>query len=342
MSLDIHICGPGFGEMVLLCWNEGGTRRAGLIDFYAESENIDPLLNNWFSPEGVDHLAFVAVTHPHLDHLRNVHALLRKKRGKVERIWRWPGLDEDFLIPYFGKLAKAFPESVNHPKERSRCVKEFLVECRKQLFQEGTGKPILSPISQINRIYPLDQSNSDLTVTSFSPWEDCIFRFTEIVVAGVRAKGKVMDTHRECNLISTGFIVQYKGAQILLCGDVEKENWAEFLKHEPICPLRPCVVKVGHHGSCTGSIDEMWGVDGFVGKHRPIAVITPWNQRLPESAVINSILSSGSQLFVTGNQRPRTIDRLSRIHLRVSEKGAAEVVWMSPSVVEGRKLIHKG
>ena len=115
---------------------------------------------------------------------------------------------------------------------------------------------------------------------------------------------------------------------------MERGNWNELRSSDECPDFRPSVVKVSHHGSSTGRIDGMWGPEGFLGRHAPIAVITPWYARLPEQTVIDEILSGGSQVYITGRQhRFRTEDRLSHVHVRVHTDGRAEIVSKSPSVV---------
>jgi hypothetical protein len=77
----------------------------------------------------------------------------------------------------------------------------------------------------------------------------------------------------------------------------------------------------------------MWGAAGFLGKDRPIVVVTPWNQKLPEAKVLDEIKSSGCDTYLTGQQRHRVEEGLSRIHIRVHEDGRRpDVVFLAPSV----------
>ena len=135
--------------------------------------------------------------------------------------------------------------------------------------------------------------------------------------------------------MSNAFVINYGTAQIILGGDMEEENWCELIKSEKCPEFRPCVVKVSHHGSTTGRIAGMWGASGFLGKHRPVCVITPWQgggRKLPCLSDLDEIVDSSAATYITGAQRHRIIDRLSRVQFRISQEGNVRCVFKSGSV----------
>lgn len=332
MALDVHICGPGFGEMILLRWEENGSPRAALVDIYSPSPDVDPLMD-WLETQGVRHLSFVAITHPHLDHINNAGAVLRRFAGRIDHVWFWPGLNQAAYAMYFNKLACRFPQSPNHLQKRARAVSDFFGECKRQFFDQQLGRPILQPLQRLTRIYPAAGPTQQIEVNCISPWDAPSMRFINLVAAGIAPGGVVTDTHREANLVSAGFVIAYGASTVLLGGDMEHENWAEWINSGGCSNIAPCLVKVSHHGSPTACVNGMWQAGGFFGRSRPVAVITPWNRTLPVQGVLDEIVASGAETYVTGQQRPRMYDNLSRVQIRVyGDNRPAAVVFKSQSV----------
>jgi beta-lactamase superfamily II metal-dependent hydrolase len=318
--------------MILLRWDENGSSRAALIDAYSPTGKVGSLVK-WLRGIGVGGFTFVAVTHPHLDHLFNLDGILSAFVGNVEYAWFWPGLNQAAYVMYFNKLARRFPNSPNMLGTRAAAVSAFFNECDRQFYGLQLGRPVLLPVRALSRIYPVAGASNGMDVLCISPWEDPSMRFISLVGSGIRAGGVVTDTHRESNLVSAGFVVTYGASQVVLGGDMEEANWRPLLQSCD-CPIfSPCVVKVSHHGSSNGRVSGMWGAAGFLGKDRPIVVVTPWNQKLPEAKVLDEIKSSGCDTYLTGQQRHRVEEGLSRIHIRVHEDGRRpDVVFLAPSV----------
>lgn len=329
MPLDIYIHGPGFGEMVLLRWREGKELRAALVDVYCPNSKLDPFLS-WLRLQGVHRLAFIALTHPHLDHICNADAILRAYEGRVDRLWRWPGLDQPSYIAYFTRLARTF--SSDELRRRAFAVGDLFEEHIRQFYQHRLGRPELTPFQTGNCIYPVGPTTSTVEFICVSPWEEPLLEFLHMIKVGIDPTRAVTHVHSKCNLVSGGFLVRYGKAQVLLGGDMEADNWRALRASSTFADIDPCVVKVSHHGSRTSCVDGMWGPTGFLSRRKPVAVITPWNRTLPDWGVIDTIRSSGGQVYLTGVSQPRIDDGLPHIHLRVSEDATVQVIHQSPSI----------
>jgi hypothetical protein len=333
VPLEVYVCGPGFGETVVLMWQEGGTRCAALVDCFAGPRG--QFLISWLQELGVDHLSFVVASHPHVDHIFNMYHVLARYQGEIGRFWWWGGMGEIDTITYFRKLAGKFPENSNHLSARAKAIEQLLIERARQLTQYG--KPPQEIMGEVMAVYPLPaMAGSALRALSLSPWADQRLNYMRIVAEGIKPHGVIEDTHREMNLISSALLVTYGSAQVVLGGDVEQSNWKD-LRNSGRCPaLSPCVVKVSHHGSSTGRIDEMWSEGGFFGRQdrAPVAVLTPWRGTLPEKSVIDEIRGAGCKVCVTGQPigSGRTRPLKSFVHLQVQENGLADVVEHSANV----------
>jgi len=86
MALDLWIYGPGYGETTVLVWDEAdGSKKAAIVDNYGgnSAKGQPALLCLGQKQYGNPPLAFVAATHPHLDHVRNFHVVLENCGAKL-------------------------------------------------------------------------------------------------------------------------------------------------------------------------------------------------------------------------------------------------------------------
>jgi hypothetical protein len=171
-------------------------------------------------------------------------------------------------------------------------------------------------------------------VHSLSPWKRPRLKFLRHVGTSIDRRGGVTEGTTVANAVSLGLLVKYGRSEIVLGGDVEAPNWRAFHASESCPNLDPCLVKVSHHGSKSGCIRGMWN-GGFFGRQKkpPIAVVTPWQGRLPDPHVLDEIRPAVRELYVTGQSvggRGRSLR--SFVHVEVDETGNAKVVAHSPNV----------
>src|SRR5438128_1286735 len=82
-GLELHVLGGGEGESIILRCPDG---HWGVIDCFNPSTKVeDNPTVNFLVNRGVQELAFACVTHPHSDHYRGMHEVVRKFRPK--RFW---------------------------------------------------------------------------------------------------------------------------------------------------------------------------------------------------------------------------------------------------------------
>jgi len=332
MSLDVFVCGPGFGETIVLRWQENGKTCGALVDAYAGARGL-PLIN-WLKDLGIESLAFVVVTHPHLDHFWNLHSVIVHFAGKVDVMWWWGGLQSSYYIAYFNHLKTVCPASGNDLGRRARQL-ELLFKKRRKVFQ-AYGKPALENVLGVETLYPFGDEPKGISISSFSPWQGSLDKFTRIVRAGTE-ECRVEDNHQEANLASLGLIIRFGEAQVVLGGDVEEENWKSFRQSGHCSSLTPCLVKVSHHGSQNGTIGGMWTSGGFFSSRKPpIAVITPYRGLLPQKQIVQDIRRAGCRVFVTGQPLPGQDIRpwKSFVHFCVDETGNAKPVNRGPNIAE--------
>lgn len=364
MALELWVHGPRYGESILMTWQEAGTaagqtvNKAALIDCHGVHEPIghgltpdsgvlaplEKLPEPWS-------LAFVAGTHPHLDHvasLAEVLADLGEDKARVESTIWWGGHFSDTLEFHRARSAHHRKTGQKNRAKASVAAVEFLLMA--QRLQTYQGKQMV-PHSRIVKLYHRNLPNHEGTIRvwGISPCETERDAYHAAMRKQNPEAAKL--TPVESNRASLGFLIQYKDAQIILGGDMEAANWQHFnaVRDEQhgddhdLPPLSPHVIKVSHHGSPTGLIPGMWVPgSGFFNtapgdKPKPVCIVTPWKRKLPDKLVINQMLSAGCRVVVTGlGVKPHlATDRLSErknrkvisyCHLRIHPDGAVEDV----------------
>ncbi len=336
MPLDVFINGADFGETIILRWEEGGLVCGGIVDCYAtedgERECFDVCA--WLDELRITRLRFAVATHPHLDHLQHFDKLLAKFEKKTDAFYYWGVLEPEMWVEYFealkmnrsnGAKAQRLPEKAQHALN--------LIAQAHQMSKPEEGLK-LATAQAVTRCFPLDPKRSSMVeLHSLGPWSRQRKAYLRRVGQSIDASGAVSEEPGAANAVSSAFLVKYGQAEIVLGGDMEGPNW-RALRKSGVCPeFNPCLIKVSHHGSKTGKIPGMWDGGFFGSKRRPlIAVVTPWNGRLPERPVLRRIKRAVTRFHVTGQKsagRGRSLR--SFVHVKVSATGEAEVVTNSPN-----------
>jgi hypothetical protein len=327
VSLELFIHGPGYGETIILRWrNKVGAWEGALIDGYSV-----PLFGNgapeareqWLASRlrelGLSRLRFLAITHPHDDHLCGLAAALREWSGEIEEAWYWNHLAAPLYLEYFDRLFSAYGGEEG-PGEQ---VAELLY-----FLHDRTQVKRLRPILGEEGIWQSgSESARPLTVRSIAPWFRSIFAYTRDVCRTYERR-KITYGQPRANRASLGFVLTYGESQIVLGGDMEAANWQDYTRRTGGVSLTPTIVKVSHHGSSNGRIDGMWTAEGFFGGRASgaLAVVTPWrtqkeqDRNLPEPAVIEEIRRAGFRVFETGiRETDRSLD--SHVHITIAGDG---------------------
>jgi hypothetical protein len=332
VSLDVFIYGPGFGEAIILRWqNKSGTFGA-LVDGLGAGEG------EWLAARlkalGIFQLKFLVATHPHLDHIENLAKAMGLLDWPVEYFWWWGGLGQQAFIEFYNRLAS------QHGRElqgTAAAVRDLLQDSR--IAEIERNRPRVLDVGFGGPMYQEARaSGPPLYVCSLSPCGGPLLRFARQVAGAIQRGGRIEHRYYDANLASISLLVEYGAAQIILGGDVEDANWSEMRRKPDLPKLRPSLVKVSHHGSRNGKIDGMWSSEGFFGRRGPssLAVVTPWRPRfereerrhLPDEETIEEICRAGFTTYVTGERDPEDLGRKidSFVHVQVEEDGTAKVV----------------
>ncbi len=338
MPLDVFVYGSGFGESILLIWTErdgaGTRRRAAFVDCYGgDTPDRHPALVDW-KGEGSPSVALVAITHPHLDHIRNSAVVMAAAGCNADHVVWWGGLTLDRTCAFYTLMKLVLNQNGEEPALAAGMTLNLLnelvaVRAGKSAYRTAPGTPqIHAPVCGVEPIpfYSGATPHGSFEVCAFSPSIGPQTPYVEWVNAQIKSKGGVTTTEKPkrkglANATSLGFLILYGNAQLVLGADVEHENWVPFRQFcTTKCrqPFDPVLVKASHHGSATGVHPDMWPVRrGFFGTGTTPSrhcVVTPWRKgtrNLPDPVVIEQISKAGYHVWETAPLLPG-VDRTTR------------------------------
>lgn len=331
-----HGLGSGGGGLI---------RHAGVIDSLGNSV-YHPTIKR-LNDEKWSRLAFVAATHPHLDHVESFVEILRKYAGRIDRILWWGGIDVARVVNVFDRLAAERALYGKEPGVAATHVAWFLDAARYLAGHFPRSLPRWPPVplqsvTGMEETYSAAIPGGIMRLSVISPWlrpQGDYVRDFESQIVRVAGGTRIVPCRVRANRTSLAFLIQYGKAQVLLGGDMESDNWTEFLRTYNGEILNPCLIKASHHGSRTAMLPQMWnrtcGAFGAMPAEQSVCVITPWRKGdrvLPLETEIRRIAESGYRVVVTGT--PKVTDVLnygsrlldSCVHVAVDTDGTAKIL----------------
>lgn len=300
-ALKVHVINAGYGESIVLELPDG---KFGVVDCYAPNlDNPDTNPTRKLLLElGVSELEFVCLTHPHRDHFRGMSHLL--EQFDVKRFWRFGAMSREHLVNLITFL-KADARERSDEKDLESA--NDLHRTFQLVASNAKGKNLeIWHVSDIKPLYPMPSASSGATstghveITGISPSSDRVERYHDSLSKCFDDSGALREKAPKLshNDVSVALLVRFGSSTVLLCGDVEKENWQTTLTRVTPANLAANAVKVAHHGSSTGYTDDLWSIlcDG----KETIAVITPSLQhKLPTQNAVDHIKAHANAVVTT-------------------------------------------
>ena len=94
--MDVFIYGPGFGEAIILRWQDQGGTAGALVD--GLGHHAGGWLVQRLQTLGISQLKFLVATHPHLDHIENLAKAMSLLDWPVDYFCWWGGLGQQAFI----------------------------------------------------------------------------------------------------------------------------------------------------------------------------------------------------------------------------------------------------
>jgi hypothetical protein len=235
--------GPGYGESIII---EAPPLPPAVIDCGTQrlARYVITYLKDVLKAK---ELSFLAVTHPHKDHMPGLTQVLEAFKSTRE-FWYFPGftagdglsrwidwakrngvadrLDDTF---YCASVARAWSYLSRSASGYGMDPKEM--RQRPNLFQSGFRIRCLLPVAGLADRFSLKLANC--------PQEDA-------------ASGSVSFSPPKANEACPVLLLRWKHNNILLCADAELPAWEAFIGARGRLPQPITYIKIGHHGSVNG------------------------------------------------------------------------------------------
>jgi hypothetical protein len=326
-ALRIYCMGPGFGESIVLHLPCGGW---GVVDSYhgAKGGTVD-----FLRELGVGRLKFFCLTHPHDDHYRGAHRIFSEYSGRIERLWRFPGLTVDYLK----RLAAATrardrfmgdPEAGPIAADYLRTVQCFVQE-RDKLDSDRYRQVIAPAVLLQDENYKIEAKGPDTRCI-----EDFQARFAKILVKS--APLLLNDEGGQLiNSISVVLAISFGDAQIWLLGDAQGAHL--FLSGDSAATY--AAVKIAHHGSSNGFAAGTFTSDP---KRRSIdhAIVTPYVRSGLPNPQMKARYTNACTRLVQTRQAPSRSPRQFIPTMNRARVLSESVIWSGVEVFATGKTVQ--
>lgn len=268
---DVIVYDVGHGDHVLLRLRTEEHAFHAVVDCnWADASSVPPALRQ-LQEWGVETLDLLVLTHPHQDHFMGLSAIARHFMGGGRRLLRWCDFGLDLRLVADRRHAA-----------RSRARQE-LYDLHALVHEAEVGvRPRYIPVRSPFPARPLLPGATLVALAPAPPtWGEEHARLTS---------GQALRPNR----LSSAFLVRGASWALLLCGDLEVEDWRLALSRAQGIDLCSDVVKVGHHGAPNGNPPELWSAVRVPG-HTTHAVISTRGSRLhPTEPSLRTIITAGA------------------------------------------------
>jgi hypothetical protein len=304
---SVTIVGGGFGESIVI--NIGGAF-VGIIDFctakLANGAQLSTgdILRRMATGAGKPLLGFALLTHPHQDHFSSMDQVLKEHGAYIGRVCLFNAITEGEMMDlFFARTHK--PERGASTYRYRRTYQRILDTYRRQLdasqrfsASEGTEICAFDAIQGRTR-FPVK-------ISCLAPSVDDCFKFLEEVRFGdflEIAAGTAARPRQECNRVSVVVKMSFGESSFLFGADAEQGSWRQIEKKYGASLLRSNVFKVSHHGSATGtpqdlipSLSKKWGPKC----QDTVAIVTPASRHgLPHDEQLACLRCNFDEVIVT-------------------------------------------
>ena len=185
MALDVWIYGSGFGESILLIWDTPNAdgRRAAIIDAYGgKTWTSHPALKQW-QTEKCPPIDWMALTHPHLDHIRYGSVVLDEACQTAQTLLWWGGVGLQTQERFYNRLLQHHKIAEREPRLAAEHAYRLIGDLNRLdrgkhlLRPNGTSPHILEP-KEIDCCFESETDAGPMRVHSVSPWLNPGVRYT--------------------------------------------------------------------------------------------------------------------------------------------------------------------
>ncbi|BBO83480.1 hypothetical protein DSCO28_40460 [Desulfosarcina ovata subsp. sediminis] len=295
--VSIITFGPGVGESIVLYLPGLGW---GVIDscrIKIKKASYNPALE-YLKSLNVKKLAFLVLTHPHLDHFEGLESIIDHYMGNIDRICVYAGKG---YREYKAYLARK--HLVNEPG-----IKSFasIVEKINKAKHKDANIVQISERTQIIRRN--NYNNHEIEMIALSPSEESITKYCQLLYGLIPTDNQspiknISD--KDHNLISSAIWCKIDNLVMIFGSDLEKgsskySGWRGVLNNRDCPDLSSSYVKIPHHGSPNAYSTQIW--QSFSNSNNVISVVTPYNRSgspRPDQKVLEKISEHSDSIYIT-------------------------------------------
>jgi beta-lactamase superfamily II metal-dependent hydrolase len=295
----LHIFNVQKGDSLIL---EFPGNRFGVIDCkYYDSQNTDddPPALAYLKTRNVDHLEFICLSHPHLDHYHGLWKICQhySENDRTFNYFIFPGISlKSIAESYEANSIRRYELTKLFIYSQQLAINNFKNKKSLKYFQ---WKPFVPDLN----IHPfLDME--EMNIITFSPAEEA--------VAEVRAKLETGENVNWNHISMAWFLFFFhKKIKILFSGDMENYLWDrmferyEGMKHQ--VNLKCDLIKIAHHGGKSSFSNELLRKITYAkleeGESSAI-ISTGGTSHHPDEELLRGLLKNNVKLYCT-NKGPR-------------------------------------
>lgn len=290
--LRITVLNVGHGDSIVIEHEYEGTSYYGVVDSnFQRGKSQRPRALEFLEARGVSRLSFLALTHPHNDHVSGLGDIARHFSGCTDLVLSYP-IARD--VERFKKLGVEELKRVEEPhRSFVRQLLQVVHEAQKTQFDMMDGldnKVIVNSFTlgqmEISVVMPPPASKGWL--------------FSDM------AEGRLSFGGERQNELSLALLLTYRGKVILLGGDATEKNWSVRAKRIG-GSINSNVAKLPHHGSqqdCSPKVlDHIFGNPPVTEEDERIALISANGATHPSAEVLKELMRRGISPYCTSRAK---------------------------------------
>lgn len=290
--LKITLLDVGNGDSIVLEHGDDGRSRFGVIDSNRLSVHAEPRALTYLRSKQVADLSFLALTHPHWDHLNGLPEIVEHYKNRIGLALMYPlptdPVRQEKLAQQYIKLAQN-----SDGQERYFAVSflKFFMGVREyaQVFEVAD--------SLSSEVFCSDFTNGKFKIFSILPAKDLKGSYFHDIGKNALKFGDPTQ-----NDLSFALSIEYAGVSIILGGDASAKSWAKR-KRRVGGDLGATVAKLPHHGAkedCSPEILQyIYGERAMPQPVDAFALISAAGRTHPHPDVLASLKNMAIKPFCT-------------------------------------------
>jgi hypothetical protein len=275
-EIELTFFGPGFGESIVVHVPGIGWGIIDSCEFKTKNEKFIPPLEYLFL-QNINHISFLILTHPHLDHFSGMDEIIQNYLGKIDRVCLYAGDGvREYASYLINKRIMGFPGAT----QLAVILKEL-----KNATKKGADRRKLGALTSIipRQGVSVNGKSFEVEIISLSPLAEDEERYVDILRKALPKLGEKFKNlpDRDHNLIASAIRISVGETIIILGSDVEKgrtalSGWRGIVESLDAPDLSVKVLKVAHHGSTNAYHKKAW--EEHSKKSKIVSVIMPYHR----------------------------------------------------------------